>query len=167
MAFVDELESLGERVTVVPQDSHGLIGLDLALGTPRFGTAVYACGPGPLLRAVERACRSWPPGSLHVERFHAVAPEGDDDQPFEVVARRSGVTVTVYPGTSVLDALGDQGVVIATSCGEGVCGTCETKVVEGDVDHRDAVLTEAERAAGTVMMVCCSRARGRRLILDV
>jgi ferredoxin len=102
------------------------------------------------------------PNTIHAETMCR-----GDDQRFEVVARRSGVTVTVGPGASVLDALADQGVVIATSCGEGVCGTCETKVVEGEVDHRDVILTEAERAANNVMMVCCSRARGRRLVLDV
>jgi ferredoxin len=167
MAYLDELEALGERVTVISQEERGLIDLGDALGEPQFGTAVYCCGPPPLLKAIERACRSWPPGALHVERFMPEDVDTTGDRPFEVVAERSGITATVYPGTSILDTLANQGVFIATSCGEGVCGTCETKVLDGEVDHRDALLTEDERAANTVMMVCCSRARGERLVLDV
>ncbi|KLL10189.1 PDR/VanB family oxidoreductase [Protofrankia coriariae] len=167
MAFLHELEGRGERVTIAPQDETGLIDIPAALGQPRIGTAVYCCGPEPLLREVDRACRSWPPGTLHVERFAPVEADDTGDRPFEVVAERSGITVIVPPGVSVLDALADQGIHIATSCGEGVCGTCETKVLAGEVDHRDSLLTEEERTANTVMMVCRSRARGARLVLDV
>jgi ferredoxin-NADP reductase len=167
MAFVTELEAMGHHVDVVPQDERGLIDVDAALGTPQIGTAVYCCGPEPLLKAVERASRSWPPGTLHVERFTSAEVDTTGDQPFDVVAERSGITVTVYPGTSVLDALAEQGVFVATSCGEGVCGTCATTVLDGEVEHRDAVLSEEERAANTVMMVCCSGARGPKIVLDI
>jgi ferredoxin-NADP reductase len=167
MAFLAELEALGDRVTVVPQDTDGLIDLGRALGTPAIGTAVYCCGPEPLLVAVERACRSWPPGALHVERFAPVEVDATGDREFEVVAVRSGITATVAVGDTILQVLEDQGVSLPTSCGEGVCGTCETVVLEGEVDHRDAVLTEAEQATHTMMMVCCSRAKGDRLVLDV
>lgn len=167
MAFVDELESLGDRVHLVPQDVEGLIDVAEALGTPRPGTAVYCCGPEPLLQAVEHVCRSWPPGTLHTERFSAVAADGDNDDTFEVVAKRSGLSAMVPPGRSVLDVLAENGIEVPTSCGEGVCGTCETAVLEGDVDHRDALLTDEERAANTTMMVCCSRACSARLVLDV
>ncbi|HEY3737524.1 MAG TPA: PDR/VanB family oxidoreductase [Jatrophihabitans sp.] len=167
MAFLDELEAMGEQVTVTPQDESGLIDIQVALGQPQIGTAVYCCGPEPLLQAIDRACRSWPPGTLHVERFTPVEIDTAGDSAFEVVAERSGITLTVPASVSILDALADQGVYVATSCGEGVCGTCETKVLEGEVDHRDSLLSEQERAANTVMMVCCSRARGARLVLDV
>lgn len=168
MAFAAELEGHGERVSICPQDRFGLIDIDAALGTPQIGTAVYCCGPEPLLKAVERACRSWPPGALHVERFAPPEPvSASADRAFEVVAARSGITALVRPGESILRTLEDQGVFIATSCGEGVCGTCETRVLEGEVDHRDAVLSEDDRAAGDVMMPCCSRAKGERLVLDV
>lgn len=168
MAFFGELEALGERVSIQPQDEAGLIDLEAALGSPAIGTAVYCCGPEPLLKAVERACRSWPPGSLHVERFSApAAPAAGTDRSFEVVAARSGITATVSPGESILLALERQGVFISTSCGEGVCGTCETRVIEGEIEHRDAVLSETERLAGEVMMPCCSRAKGDRLVLDI
>jgi ferredoxin-NADP reductase len=167
MAFLDELAALGDRVTVVPADESGLIDVAGALGTPRFGTAVYCCGPEPLLKVMERACRSWPPGTLHVERFTARPVDTSGDRAFEVVAQRSGLTVEVDAHTSVLQALRARGIAVPSSCEEGVCGTCETKVVDGEVEHRDAILTEEEREASTVMMICCSRARGDRLVLDV
>ncbi len=95
MAFLHELERRGERVAIAPQDETGLIDIPAALGQPQIATAVYCCGPEPLLQAVERACRSWPPGTLQVERFTSVRSDSTDDQPFEVVAERSGVTVIV------------------------------------------------------------------------
>lgn len=167
MAFADELTALGDRVEIVPADEHGLINVDAALGEPSFGAGIYCCGPEPLLKVVERSCRSWAPGTLHVERFVAKEVDTTGDRPFEVVAEQSGLTLTVGAHESILDALAAQGVMITSSCGEGVCGTCETKVLEGEVEHRDALLTESERASNTSMMVCCSRARGDRLVLDV
>ncbi|CAN5201630.1 PDR/VanB family oxidoreductase [soil metagenome] len=167
MAFADELAALGDRVQIVPADEHGLIDIDAALGEPSFGAGIYCCGPEPLLKAVERASRSWAPGTLHVERFVAKQVDTSSDRPFEVEAVRSGLTLTVEAHESILEALEAQGVMITSSCGEGVCGTCETKVLEGAVEHRDALLTESERESNTVMMVCCSRARGDRLVLDV
>ncbi len=167
MAFLDELTALGDRVTVLPQDEYGLINVPEALGTPRFGTAIYCCGPEPLLKVVERACRSWPPGTLHVERFAPRPVDTSGDHAFEVVAQRSGLTIEVGARTSILEALRARGIYVPSSCEEGVCGTCETKVLEGEVEHRDAILTEEEREGSTAMMVCCSRARGERLVLDV
>jgi ferredoxin-NADP reductase len=167
MAFADELEKLGNRVRLVPQDTDGLIDLAEVLGAPQIGTAVYCCGPEPLLQAVEKECRSWPPGTLHVERFSAEVADTSDDGSFEVVAKRTGISAIVPPDRSVLDVLADHGIDIPTSCGEGVCGTCETGVLEGEVEHRDALLSDAERAENTVMMVCCSRARSARLVLDI
>jgi ferredoxin-NADP reductase len=167
MAFADELEALGDRVRLVPQDTEGLIDIPDALGPPQIGTAVYCCGPEPLLQAVDRACHSWPPGTLHLERFSAEPANTSEDGAFEVVAKRSGISATVPPDRSILDVLADHGIAIPTSCGEGVCGTCETKILEGEVEHRDALLSDAERAENTTMMVCCSRSRSSRLILDV
>jgi ferredoxin-NADP reductase len=92
MAFVDELQRFGDRVTIWPEDEHGLLDLDSALGRPRAGTAIYCCGPEPLLRAVEERSATWPSGALHVERFKPDPErlEGPDEE-FEVVLRRSGV----------------------------------------------------------------------------
>ncbi|MEV5302483.1 PDR/VanB family oxidoreductase [Amycolatopsis methanolica] len=167
MAFTDELAGYGDRVHLVPEDEHGLLDLASWLGTPRPGTKVYCCGPAPLLAAVESACRAWPPFSLHVERFTAREQAPVRDEPFEVELRRTGATVTVTPGISVLEAVRGAGVDVLSSCRQGTCGTCETGVLAGVPDHRDSILADHERAAGEVMFVCVSRACTDRLVLDL
>ncbi|MFD5053239.1 PDR/VanB family oxidoreductase [Streptomyces tendae] len=168
MAFTQELARYGDRVTLVPEDESGLLDLASVLDDLSPDTLVYCCGPGPLLDAVEARC---PAGSLRVERFRPKEADGDApaeaEAEFEVVLARSGRTVVVPPGVSVLDAVRGSGVEVLYSCTEGTCGTCETEVVEGDPDHRDSVLTEEERAAGETMLICVSRCRGRRLVLDL
>lgn len=167
MAYLDALEPYGARVTVVPQDEVGMLDLDGILGTPHAQTLVYCCGPEPLLAAVEERCGGWPPGALHLERFAAKVVERDgEDTPFELVLQASGVTTTVAADRSVFEVMREAGVSVLGSCLEGVCGTCETDVVEGDVDHRDSVLDEEERASNETMMVCVSRCHGPRLVLD-
>ncbi|MFJ8813955.1 PDR/VanB family oxidoreductase [Amycolatopsis thermoflava] len=167
MAFTDELAAYGDRVHLVPEDEHGLLDLASWLGTPRPGTKVYCCGPAPLLAAVESACRDWPPFSLHVERFTAREQAPARDEPFEVELRRTGATVTVTPGISVLEAVRGAGVDVLSSCRQGTCGTCETGVLAGVPDHRDSILADHERAAGEVMFVCVSRSCTDRLVLDL
>ncbi|GAA3019123.1 PDR/VanB family oxidoreductase [Streptosporangium longisporum] len=165
MAFADELARHGDRVTLAPQDERGPLDLP---ERPEPGTRVYCCGPAGLLEAVERRAAHWPAGSLRTERF--TAGNGSTparDEPFEVVLRRSGVSVTVTPDRSVLQAINDAGVGVLSSCRQGLCGTCETGVLEGVPDHRDALLDDAERAAGDSMFVCVSRSRSDRLVLDL
>ncbi|MFJ2395658.1 MULTISPECIES: PDR/VanB family oxidoreductase [unclassified Streptomyces] len=164
MAFVRELSRYGDRVTIAPQDESGLLDLDSVLSDIPGGTLVYCCGPGPLLDAVQERC---PAGLLHVERFAPKAQEPDSDDEFEVVLARSGRTLTVPADVSVLDTVRGAGVEVLFSCAEGTCGTCETDVLEGTPDHRDSVLTDAERAAGETMLICVSRCRGKRLVLDL
>jgi cytochrome P450/ferredoxin-NADP reductase len=168
MAFLDRWEG-DERVTIWPQDERGLLDLDAVIGEPRPDTLVYCCGPGALLDAVEERCAVWPEGSLHVERFapkQVKAPEDALDS-FEVECARSGVTVSVPLGTSVFDAVEKAGVDVIGSCFEGVCGTCETDVLEGTPDHRDSILSPSERACGATMMTCVSRSLDARLVLDL
>jgi ferredoxin-NADP reductase len=173
MAFLDELAAYGERVTIWPQDTQGLLPLDEILAAPERtqsqGVLVYCCGPEGLLAAAEERCAAagWPPGALHVERFAARPPSGESEASFEVVCQRSGLTVTVPPGKSIIDALGEQGVSVLSSCQEGVCGTCETRVLAGIPDHRDSLLSAAERDANEYMMVCVSRSKSERLVLDL
>ncbi|MFC8223661.1 PDR/VanB family oxidoreductase [Streptomyces sp. NPDC057362] len=166
LAFTRELGRYGDRVTIVPEDESGLLDLAPVLDDLPADTLVYCCGPGPLLDAVEARC---PAGRLRVERFRPkeAAVDAPAEEEFEVVLARSGRTVAVPPGVSVLDAVREAGVEVLYSCTEGTCGTCETEVVEGEPDHRDSVLTEEERAAGETMLVCVSRCRGRRLVLDL
>ncbi|MEV5350188.1 PDR/VanB family oxidoreductase [Streptomyces achromogenes] len=169
MAFREALVTrYGERVRVRPEDVYGLLDLDALLGTPRPGTLVYCCGPEPLLKAVEERCAGWPAGTLHVERFTPREPQAPlRDGAFEVELARTGVTVAVPPDTSVLRAVEEAGVPVLSSCREGTCGTCETTVLDGRVDHRDSLLTPAEQEAHDTMMICVSRAAGPKLVLDL
>jgi ferredoxin-NADP reductase len=168
MAFTDELARYGDRVHLVPQDEAGLLDLDRILRTPRPGTLVYACGPEPMLAAVEQRCARWLPGSLHVERFAPRAGSTDvHDEEFEVELARSGRTLLVAADRSIFEVVREAGVSVLGSCLEGICGTCETEVIDGDIDHRDSVLDEAERQAGETMMICVSRCRSAKLTLDL
>jgi cytochrome P450/ferredoxin-NADP reductase len=170
MAFRDELERYGDKVTLVPQDEAGILDLDAILGTPQPDTLVYSCGPEGLLSAVEQRCATaWPMDALHLERFAAKTtqvPEGGE-RSFELVLASSGVTLTVPPDRSVFDVIQDAGISVLGSCHEGICGTCEQAVLGGDVDHRDSVLSPSERAAGDAMMICVSRCLSDRLTLDL
>jgi ferredoxin-NADP reductase len=160
MAFLDELPD-GD-VLIWPQDERGLLPLDEILSGLADGTAVYCCGPEPLLAAVEARV---PASALHVERFRA-----DTDVcggPFEVEIASCGRVLTVQAGATILGTLRDAGIDVLSSCEEGTCGTCETGVLAGVPDHRDSVLTPAERAAGDIMMLCVSRAKTPRLVLDL
>ncbi|HWU21520.1 MAG TPA: PDR/VanB family oxidoreductase [Nocardioides sp.] len=167
MAFRDELERYADRVTLVPQDTDGFPDLDGLLGTPRPDTLVYACGPTPFLDAIEQRCATWPAGSLHLERFAAKEVDRGDDEAFELVLQRSGLTLEVPADRSVFEVCRDAGVSVVGSCLEGVCGTCETEVVEGEVDHRDSILNDEERESNEFMMICVSRCRSGRLTLDL
>lgn len=168
MAFVDELSAYGGRVEIVPEDEQGMLDLDAWLAEPLPGTLVYCCGPEGLICAVEGRCESWPGGKLEVERF---TPRTQHDRPdgergCEVVCRRSGITVDVLPDCSIMEALRAAGIEVPSSCEEGICGTCETAVIEGIPDHRDSVLSDAERAENNTMMICVGRALSDRLVLD-
>ncbi|WP_411092014.1 PDR/VanB family oxidoreductase [Streptomyces sp. 049-1] len=165
MAFTGELERYGDRVTLVAEDESGRLDLAPVVDDVPGDTLVYCCGPGPLLDAAGERC---PAGRLRVERFSpARAQPAGPETGFEVVLARSGRTVAVPPDVSVLDAVRGAGVEVLFSCTEGTCGTCETEVVSGEPEHRDSVLTEEERAAGETMLICVSRCRGRRLVLDL
>ncbi|MCX4530550.1 PDR/VanB family oxidoreductase [Streptomyces sp. NBC_00841] len=165
MAFTSELASLGGDITLVPQDELGHIDLDAALAELPGGTLVYSCGPEPLLTAVEERC---PQDRLRLERFAApVVERTGDDEAFEVECRTSGVTVTVGADTSILEAVESAGLSVQSSCRDGICGSCETRVLDGTPDHRDFLLSEAEHAAGATMMICVSRCASGRLVLDL
>lgn len=169
MAFLESLEGVsGNRVTLHPQDEVGLIDVDRILGEPLPDTLVYCCGPEPLLAAVEERCSRWPTNTLHLERF---APKDVGDPvltgSFEVELATTGLTLTVPPERSILDVVEEAGVSVPSSCQEGTCGTCETTVLEGVVDHRDSLLTPAEQAANDTIFICVSRAACPRLVLDL
>jgi len=169
MAFLDDLTArYGDRVTARPQDTHGPLDLSI-LDTPTADTLVYCCGPEPLLRAVEDRCWAWPGGALHVERFSPkeMLTGGQPDTDFEVRLERSGRTLVVPAGQSILRTLEEAGIDVLYSCAEGTCGTCETAVLKGRPDHRDSLLTAQEQAANETMFICVSRSRTPVLVLDL
>lgn len=137
------------------------------------GTHLYCCGPPGLMRAVRDAASAWPAYRLHFEHFAApatpqpaaAAAGPDAEQAFEVELASSGRVLTVPPGQSILSVLCAAGLSPDSSCEAGVCGVCRTRYLAGDVDHRDFVLADAERADH--VMICVSRSRGPRLVLDL
>ena len=166
MAYAGQLAARGERVRLYPKDVRPL-SVPAVVAALEPGAAVYACGPDRLLSELEERM-SETPNELHVERFdnpneqHLAA-----DHAFEVDLSVSGRSITVEPGRSILETLAECGIQVPSSCRGGTCGTCETFVVSGEVDHRDAILTPAEKEESEVMMICVSRARGDRLVLEL
>lgn len=151
------------------RERYGLPDLTAFLGEPRSGTQVYGCGPAdPLLDALATAGAGWPPHTIRTERFVAPAADAPGAQgPFTVKLERSGRTLTVHPGQSVLDVVRGAGVDLLSSCGQGVCGTCEATVLSGLPDHRDAVLDAVDRSRNDCLMLCVSRSRSALLVLDL
>ncbi|WP_028811326.1 PDR/VanB family oxidoreductase [Streptomyces flavidovirens] len=164
MPYVEEIGKLAapERVTIVAEDEAGRPDVAAALADAAEGTAVYCCGPEPLMAAVTEAL---PAGrTLHLERFTPGAPSGAAGA-FEVELRRTGRTVSVPADGTVLAAVRPEVPGVSYSCEQGFCGTCQQRVLEGEIDHRDELLTDSERADS--MLICVSRAYGDRLVLDL
>ena len=127
---------------------------------------LYCCGPVPMLEAFEAATVDRPAGHVHVEYFKArekPAAEGG----FEVKLARSNRTIAVQAGQTILDALLEAGISANYACTEGVCGTCETRVIEGNPDHRDLFLSKEEQEANKTIMICCSGSKSPTLVLDI
>jgi cytochrome P450/ferredoxin-NADP reductase len=170
MAFVDELAGLhGERLHLYCKDEGARLDLQTLLGVPQADTQVYACGPVRMLEALEQACAGWPEDALRIEHFHASTSALDPakEHAFEVELKDSGLTLTVAPDQTLLTALRAANIDVQSDCCEGLCGSCEVRVLSGTVDHRDVVLTRAEREANNKMMACCSRAAGGKIVLEL
>ncbi|MGK8206310.1 PDR/VanB family oxidoreductase [Burkholderia cenocepacia] len=170
MAFVSELERLGcDRVEIRPADETGLLDLDAIVAKAAEGAQVYSCGPAALLDALTvRFAAAGLAERLHIERFSAAAVAAPcSGDTLRVILARSGAVVDVPHDCSVLQALRDAGHDVPSSCEQGVCGMCETRVLDGVPDHRDMLLTESERQRGNVMMVCVSRALTPVITLDL
>jgi vanillate O-demethylase ferredoxin subunit len=144
-----------------------ILDVDALIGRQLPDTHIYCCGPKSLMEAVARATSSWPEKQVHFEWFTAPANDAGPNATFEIELARSGVVLTVPSGRTVLQVLRDNGYYVNSACEEGICGSCETAVVSGEVEHRDAVLSAEERAANNTMMVCISRAKGSRLVLNL
>ena len=170
MACLDELSALhGERLHVYARDEGKRADYAALLATPAEGTRVYACGPVRLLEALEQCCAAWPEDTLRVEHFHTTRGSLDPskEKAFEVELKDSGLVVQVAADQTLLAALRGANIDVQSDCGEGLCGSCEVRVLAGEVDHRDVVLTRSEREANNKMMACCSRAACGRLVLEL
>jgi ferredoxin-NADP reductase len=161
--FRDELARYGDRITIRTDDEFGLPTAEDLIPQLHRDLAVYCCGPGPMLKVVRDAVAEYPGAELHFERF--TAPPIKNGVPFEVELGRGGTVLDVAADRSVLETILASRPGIPHSCRQGFCGTCRVGVLDGVPDHRDGILTDAQRAAGD-MLICVSRANGGRLVLD-
>ncbi|WP_238005951.1 PDR/VanB family oxidoreductase [Dactylosporangium sp. AC04546] len=170
MAFHEQLaRSHARQVTIAPADRQPRPDLAAILSAAPAGTAVYCCGPEAMLATVETLMPAFcPQGTLHVERFASSSrASGIPEAPFEAEMRRSGRVVQVPADRSLLSVLQDVDPSLDFSCENGVCGSCETRVLDGVPDHRDDVLQPGDRDRRDVIYPCVSRVRGSRIVLDL
>lgn len=165
LPFLEEVARFGDRIEIRTDDESGLPSAADLLGDCPDGTTVYACGPAPVLTALRTELAGRVDVELHFERF--AAPPVVDGREFSASISSTGQPIRVGAGETLLSALNRDGVHAPYSCQQGFCGTCRTRVLAGDVDHRDTLLTNPERDAG-MMLICVSRAAGEHdLILDL
>lgn len=177
-AYVEAIEALTKSTGVSNQklsvsmhfttEPGGRPDLEKMLAGYSPDTHFYCCGPGAMLNAYERACESSGHLNVHMERFAVTednrsTPSSDS---YFVELKKSGTTLQVQPGVSILDTMLNAGLNPDFSCREGICGACETKVLSGEVDHHDQILTNQERSANRSMMICVSRCKSGPLVLD-
>ena len=172
LAFYEELRQFGDRVQFHCDDeAGGPVHVPPLLANLIPGTEVYCCGPAPLMTAVQQCGAHLPADALHFEWFSAPAAEAAADAPaaegFWVELRRSGGRYAVPPDRSVLEVLEENGHEVPFSCREGLCGTCETAVCEGQPEHLDYVYPPSQRDSLTTMLVCVSRCKSEKLVLDL
>ncbi|WP_321814748.1 MULTISPECIES: PDR/VanB family oxidoreductase [unclassified Paraburkholderia] len=169
-----------EPVTASPFGNRTALYFDDETHAPRFDIAatlanapaeshLYVCGPRGFMDAVlaEARRQQWDETRLHYEFFGGIVEQSSADAAFQVRIASSGATIDVPTGCTVIEALAANGVDVLTSCEQGVCGTCITRVIEGRPDHRDAYLTDEEKAAGDQFLPCCSRSHTPLLVLDL
>lgn len=171
-AFLSELRALqGDREDRIVYNYDGEFGgklLDMAavIGPSADNAHFYCCGPLPMLKAFEQATGLLPGEQVHVEYFTAAEPPSLEGG-FTVELAKSARTLTIPQGKSILDAVLDAGIQVPYSCMEGVCGSCETAVLDGVPEHRDLILSKDERASNKTMLICCSGSKGGKLVLDL
>jgi len=170
-AFREEVAAFGERTRLHLDDGDAAQKLDLpaVLAAQPAGTRLYVCGPTGFIDFVLKTAKAagWPADHLHLEYFGAAPQDTSGDGAFQVRLASTGKTYTIPADKPVTLALADQGVSIMVSCEQGVCGTCLTRVLEGECDHRDFYLTDEEKSANDQFLPCCSRAKSPLLVLDL
>jgi vanillate O-demethylase ferredoxin subunit len=168
-AYAEELALLPEadsRVKLLLESDGFRVDIRRLVSEAPAGTHFYCCGPRGMVDDFIASCADLPQEQVHFERF-AAASESATGGGFDVVLQKSGKRIPVQPGKTILDALLDQGVDVQYACCAGVCGTCRTGVIDGVPDHRDDFLTDEEKASNTAVMVCCSGASSKTLVLDL
>ena len=171
MSFLAELSALhGERLHVYVKAEGRRNDLKTLIERTTVDAQFYACGPERMLDELEKYCADRPEGALHIEHFSSNLGSLDPskESEFEVELKDSGLVITVPRDQTILQALRNFNIDVQSDCGEGLCGSCEVRVLEGQIDHRDVVLTRAERSANDKILVCCSRASGgSKLVLEL
>ncbi|MDB5818539.1 MAG: ferredoxin [Rhizobacter sp.] len=172
-AFIDRISAspFASKVVFHFDDGAAEQKLNIAqvLSTATADTHLYVCGPKGYMDAVLSTARSagWPEERLHFEFFGAEVEKSATDESFQVKMASSGKVVTVGKDQTITEALAAAGIEVLTSCEQGVCGTCLTRVLEGIPDHKDMYLTPAEQAANDQFLPCCSRSKSPMLVLDI
>lgn len=169
-AFADELKRIdagrGRVHHFHDSESGPRLSISDAVATLSAGTHLYCCGPTRMIDDFLSVTEARDPATVHYERFSA-SQDAATDGGFEVVLRQSGKALRVEAGKTILDVLLDNGVAVPYSCCSGVCGSCRTTIIEGKADHRDDFLSDDEKQANQSLMVCCSGARSKTLVLDL
>ena len=171
-AFMEEVEKVFGKSTVFHHDGGDIsegIDLDDVLGNPPNGAHLYLCGPTGLMDAAVGTAARWPNDSVHREYFTAVSPETKwKNEEFEISLARHKKTLTVPVDKTILEVVREAGIPADSSCEDGLCGTCRTTLLNGNAEHRDALLSEKEKNENRAIFICVSRAKqGERLILDI
>ena len=172
-AFINRIEQspFADRVSFHFEDSSNAHQCETrrVLASPDPDTHLYVCGPEGFMQFITLNAKEcgWEESNIHQEHFGRAVVAQESDRAFEVVIASSGRVYTVPPGQTIVETLAKAGIQIPIACEQGVCGTCMTRVLEGEPDHRDALLTPAERARNDQFTPCCSRAKSARLVLDL
>ena len=167
MAFLHALESMASSQFHFDDEAEGKF-LDIGgiIASAPKDAHLYCCGPTPMLKAFESATANWPSNQIHIEYF-TPKQEPAKTGGFVVEPARSGKEFLIPEGKSILQVLLDAGIDVDYSCELGICGACEQRVVSGEPEHRDAILTEEEQASNTKVMICCAGCKSERLVLDL
>ncbi len=167
-AFLPELMAMGAEHTHFHFDDEagGFLDIAAAVAEAPKDAHLYCCGPAPMLSAFEKAAAALPRAQVHVEYFTA-KDAASTAGGFTVDCAKSGKSFVIPPGRRILHVLREGGIQVSSSCEEGICGACEVDVLSGVPDHRDAILTAAEREENKTMFVCCSGAKTDKLVLDL
>jgi vanillate O-demethylase ferredoxin subunit len=166
-AFLEHLSSAkGVNLNFDREPGGAILDIGSLFAGAKATTHFYCCGPTSMLLAFENAAKQHSAANVHLEYFTGAEPPATEGG-FTIVLAQSGRELPVPAGKTILETLTEAGVQIRTSCVEGVCGTCETRVLGGMPDHRDRILTSGERDANTKIMVCCSGSKSENLVLDL